>query len=184
MIDENQQVMLKNYSDAVELLKYIKEHKDNLIGKNKPLETFFMNSFYQIIFRNKTLLFNQKYIDCFGIIIKALDEYQESSIFPELREFVDKRIDFLSLILLDSDCNFNLFFYSRYLIAYAYYHSMNIEDYQKILICFIEKFDEIIDWAKMNQLTNEWGMYTNIKSENYSYLTNYLLQRTKNKEIR
>ena len=112
MTDENQQVMLKNYKDAIELLNYIKEHKDNLIGKNKPLETFFMNSFYQIIFRNKTLLFNQKYIDCFGIIIKALDENQESSIFPELREFVDKRIDFLSLILLDSDCNFNLFFYS------------------------------------------------------------------------
>ena len=35
---------------AIELLNYIKEHKDNLIGKNKPLETFFMNSFYQIIF--------------------------------------------------------------------------------------------------------------------------------------
>ena len=47
-------------------------------------------------------------------------------------------------------------------------------DYKKILICFIEKFDEIIDWATMNQLTNEWGMYTNIKNENYSYLTNYL----------
>ena len=48
----------------------------------------------------------------------------------------------------------------------------------------IEKFDEIIDWATMNQLTNEWGMYTNIKSENYNYLTNYLVQRTKNKEIK
>lgn len=184
MIYENQQVMLKNYNDAVELLKYIKEHKDDLIGKNKPLETFFMNSFYQIIFRNKTLLFNRKYIDCFDIIIKALNDYQDASNFEELNAFANMRTRFTSLILLDSECSFNLCFYSNYLMAYAYYHSMKIEDYQNLLICFIEKFDEIIDWAKMNQLTNEWGMYTNIKSDNYSYLTNYLMQRAKNKEIK
>ena len=188
---EFEQNILNDVSELKEFFEYIMTYKNCFMDLNKRLEQDFVNIYYPMMLKDNRLLLNDRYLECFSIITKALGYYEKAYEFPELMKLRDIRkyrlLDFHSYLNKQYDCCN----YTQYLLAYAYYYSMNDEEFSTIINYFIDNYEEICEWGHMNGLTSVMIPYTytqneyySIKKENYEIVTNYLIDRVRSREIK
>lgn len=181
--------ILKNSSELKDLFEYIVTYKDCFMDLNKKLEHDFEKLFYPIMLQDKTLLFNNRYLECFTVIVKALGYYEKAYEFPELMELIQIRRGYLLNMHTYMNQSYDCHNFSLYLLAYAYYHSLSEEELDSLLKDLFTHYEEILEWGYMNGLTSFMTTilrteYNSLKKDYYPYITDYLISRLNNKEVK
>ena len=179
----------KRLIEIQNLIKDIKLFREMYFNLDRKLEREFFDKYQYILLGRNTISFNNRYVEMFDVIIRALNHHRDVNAFYDIRCLIDIRNKYIEL-LHDGDMNkeYDICKLSKYIIAYAYYNNLELYEVDNILGYLCENYDEVIEWATMNQGVSVLEIYVylkhvTIKKDFYSYVVKYLINKTSNKQI-
>lgn len=178
----------KRIENTQDLIKDIKLFKEMYFNLDKELEKDFFNNYINILLYRNTILFNDRYVEMFNVITRALNNYRDVNAFYDIRCLIEIRNKYIEL-LHDGDMNKenDICKLSKYLMAYTYYNNLKCSEFDIIMEYLLDNYYEILDWCIMNKGVSVIKTYTreyySIKNDFYLYVINYLMSQLNNKQI-